>query len=682
MDFQSHQAEARQNTTKLIALFVAALLSIAALVSIVTAFALNYFTQEFSPILVIAAGAASLLVVGAVSLGKSTLIKGGGGSYVATSMGGRPIDFNTLDPAEKQLSNVVEEIAIASGLPVPAVFILDDEPGINAFAVGWTADNAAIGVTRGALQHLSRSELQGVIAHEFAHIRNGDTKIKTRIIGWVFGIAVLSVLGRLLLEAMFYAPRRRSSSNNKNVGGLLLAMTMVGVGLLIIGSVGTFFARMIQAAVSRQREHLADASAVQFTRDPDGLGQALSKIGGMSGDNRIRSPHAVEAGHLFFASAMNSRFATHPPLKSRISRLVPSWDGSFRQPDPQVAGPAQAPNSANTAGWGTNSGQQMLPGQAGIPGMSQNKALPVDPAILMGAVLATQSEPGQPAVDQGRTASPGSGGPAGPTTGRFQTPTFDGPTEAHIGYARYLLGQIPEETQNYLHTRAGAVAAVVGLLVSNEPGHRESDLERLAQATALDASYIDQASTVITSLGRPSQLPAIDIALHSIREIPWEYQEQLRQAVLDIESSRPDQDLFRWMLRRVVIRHLEDQHDTGTTKHDTSFDDVHADVKTVLTAVAWFNSLGKEWAPISYAAGLQAADLTAEALAPEESLSVPRVDEALERLSHLDMAGRHRFVKAALAIVDHDQKTTAEEAELIRVVADAVRLPMPPLLPV
>lgn len=691
MDFQTHQDEAKQGTTKLILLFGLGVLAIMALVTAVLTIVLAAVNAqesvdgvEFDPLAAVAIAAPLTLVgVGGSSLAKSSQIKGGGGSYVATSMGGRAIDFNTLDPAEKQLSNIVEEIAIASGLPVPAVFVLDNEPGINAFAAGWTADNAAIGVTRGALQHLTRAELQGVIAHEFAHIRNGDTKIKTRIIGWVFGIAVLTVLGRIMLEALWYAPRR-SRSRDKEGMGIVLAMSIVAVSLLVIGWVGTIFARMIQAAVSRQRELLADASAVQFTRNPDGLAEALSKIGGMSGNNKIRSAHSVEASHLFFSSPLTSRFATHPPLGQRIKRLLPTWDGNFRTPQPEVAGPAQAPNSANAAGWGTKSGQQMLPGQASIPGMPQNKALPFDPAILFGGILAADgSQPANsgsdapPPVDASPPQSTGNPSPA-----RFQPPSLDGPTDDHISYARELLARIPEPTQNYLHTRGGAVASVLGLLASTDPAQRQQDLQLAAHATGLDGKYIDDASDVISRLDRPLQLPAIDIALHSIRETPWNFQETLRETVLSIESSRPDQDLFRWMLRRVLIRHLEDQHDTGSSKHNVAFEQLQDYAITVYTAIAWFNSSGQHGAPAAFAAALAEAGINSQEIPPEKSLSVEKVDEALEKLSHLDVPSRRRFVLGAMAIVNHDATTTADEAELIRVVADAVRLPMPPLLPV
>ncbi len=651
MDFQTHQDEARQGTLKLVLLFGAGMLAIIALVSLLLTVLFGYSSNEFDPLPAIAVAAPVTLVgVGGASLVKTSQIRQGGGSYVATSMGGRPIDFNTHDPAEKQLSNIVEEIAIASGMAVPAVFVLDAEPGINAFAAGWTADNAAIGVTRGALQHLTRDELQGVIAHEFAHISNGDTKLKTRIIGWVFGIAILTVLGRILLESLWFAPRRRSS---KDDNGIAFALMAAGVGLLIIGSVGTLFARMIQAAVSRERELLADASAVQFTRNPDGLGHALSKIGGMADENKVHSAHAVEAGHLFFSSPRKSAFASHPPLKTRIARLLPGWDGTFRAPSVEVASSVQAPNRGNAGGWGTNAGQ-MLPGQAGIPGMPATKALPFDPAILL-AAAGEQS---------------------------YQPPHLGGPTDEHIGYARQLLARIPEETRNYLHTRGGATASVLGLLASDEPEQRERDLAIAASATGLDPAYLDAASDVISRLDRPLQLPAIDIALHSIRETPWDLQETLRNAIVAIESSRPNQDLFRWMLRRVMLRHLEDQRDAGSSKHNLRLPDLETEAVTVFAAIAWFNSSGVEYAPGAFTAALITSNFAPRPIPAVDALPVAMVDAALERLSHLDLEGRRTFVSAATAIVAHDATTTADEAELIRVVADAVRLPVPPLLPV
>ncbi len=679
MDFQTHQEEAKQNTARLVALLALGVLAIIIIVSLLLIALLYYGSGEFQPVsaFAVAAPVTTIAVVG-TSLVKSSQIKGGGGSYVAASMGGRPVDFNTLDPAEKQLSNVVEEIAIASGMPVPAVFVLDEEPGINAFAAGWTADNAAIGVTRGTLQHLNRRELQGVIAHEFSHIRNGDTRVKTRIIGWVFGIAFITVLGRILLHHLWWAPRRRDKEDNT-----AMLMLAAGIGLIIIGSVGTLFARMVQAAVSRQREYLADASAVQYTRDPSGIGEALMKIGGMGSENKIRAAHATEASHLFFSSALGSSLATHPPLKDRIKKLVPDWNGEFRGPEP-VQQPATADGSKQSGdrnnGWGT-----ALPGQVSIPGLP-NLGLPIDggtAAVLAGG---SSSLAGGGAA-QGRRAGnqpppPGSKPPPPDFNQGFAPPSFDGPTEAHIEHARHLLSLIPEATQNYLHTRQGAVAAVIGLLVSPDEELRPKQLAFAGDNIGMDPQYLDDASRVITDLHRSLQLPAIDIALHSIREIPYEYRMTLVRTIRAVESDRPDQDLFRWMLRRVMLRHLEDQHDDGSAVHNRRLDDLRAETRTVYGVIAWFNSSGSAQTQAAFEAALAATGLPLGPVPAIEELTFDRIDEALEELSHLDRAGREGFVGGATAAVLHDGKTTVEEAELIRVVADAVRLPVPPLLPV
>ena len=651
MDFQTHQEEAKQNTTRLIVLLILGVIAIIAVVSVLMIGLLYYGSGELQPISAIAV-AAPLTTIGVVgaSLVKSSQIKSGGGSYVAVSMGGRPIDFNTQDLAEKQLGNVVEEMAIASGMPVPAVFVLDDEPGINAFAAGWTADNAALGVTRGALAHLNRRELQGVIAHEFSHIRNGDTRINTRIIGWVFGIAVITVLGRILLHSMWWAPRRRSKDNSAMV------MMAAAIGLIVIGSVGSLFARMIQAAVSRQREFLADASAVQFTRDPSGIGDALAKIGGMGSENKVRAAHATEASHLFFSSssassAFTASLATHPPLKERIRRILPDWDGTFTTPEPALT--ARAEPSSQQAPGGSNRWGGALPGQVAIPGMPQI-GLPVDPAVLLA-----------PGADQ-----------------RFGHPSFAGPTDAHIAHARGLLTLIPEEVQNYLHTRQGAVAAVIGALDSPDPDLRAWQLDVARRTINMDPAYLNAASRVISDLDRRLQLPAIDIALHSIRETPYDYKMALGQAVRAIEGSQANQDLFPWVLRRVMLRHLEDQHDDGSARHQARLDQLGSEAATVYAVMAWFNSSGPGLAQASFEAALSVIGLPASPVPPIETLTFDLIDEALDHLSRMDRLGRETFVRGAAALVLHDEKTTAEEAELIRVVADAVRLPVPPLLPV
>lgn len=672
MDFQTHQEEARQSTTRLIILLIFGIMAIIAIVTALLIALLYYGSGDFQPLpaVAVAAPVTTAAIVG-TSLVKSNQIRGGGGAYVAASMGGRPVDFNTLDAGEKQLANVVEEIAIASGMPVPAVYLLDEESGINAFAAGWTADNAAIGVTRGALQHLNRRELQGVIAHEFSHIANGDTRVKTRIIGWIYGIAIITVLGRILLHHMWWAPRRRSNRDGNNATLVLIG---VGIGLLIVGWAGTVFARMIQAAVSRQREFLADASAVQFTRDPSGIGEALMKIGGMGSENRVRAAHATETSHLFFSPAMSSSFATHPPLKERIARLLPNWDGEFVKPEPteSTAGnfaDARRPAAGAPSTWGG-----ALPAQVAIPG------LPIDPMILAAGGSARTSSLAPPAPSAG--AVPASRRAPVENSRRYGPPTFDGPTHAHIEHARDLLARIPEQTQNYLHTKQGAVAAVVGALASDDPALRPQQLALAAQTTFLDPAYIDAAGKVITDLERPLQLPAIDIALHSIRETPYDFKRSLASAIEALGSTVDVDDLFRWILRRVMLRHLDDEHNGGTATQNLTLPMLHDEAVIVYAMLARHNSAGESQAGAAFDAALNRIGAPAAPLPDTGALSLDRLDRALDRLGDLDRNGREEFVSGATAVVLYDGRATADEAELLRVVADAVRLPVPPLLPI
>lgn len=276
----------------------------------------------------------TVIVGGVIFIGSLTKLSklSGGGKVVAENLGGRPVEPDTRNHYERRLLNVVEEMAIASGVPVPEVWIMDDERGINAFAAGTDPANAVIGVTRGTLELLNRAELQGVIAHEFSHILNGDMKLNIRLMGWIFGLVMVSVIGRFLLESLRHF---RGSRNSKNGGGLIIAILAAGLILWLVGSVGVLFARMIQAAISRQREFLADASAVQFTRLPDGISGALKKIGGFSEHGRIMAPAAAEARHMFFAgSSLSSLMATHPPLSQRIKAIDPSWDGVMLEAKP------------------------------------------------------------------------------------------------------------------------------------------------------------------------------------------------------------------------------------------------------------------------------------------------------------------------------------------------------------
>jgi Zn-dependent protease with chaperone function len=272
-----------------------------------------------------------------------------GGKAVAEMLGGVAVHPATADPATRRLLNVVEEMALASGVPVPQVYVLD-EPAINAFAAGYGTGDAAVGVTRGCIEHLTRDELQGVIGHEFSHILNGDMRLNIRLMGLLNGILFLAIIGGVLLRLAASQPRTRSS-NDKNNGSLTLVFLGGGLLLYLVGWIGVFFGKLIKAAVSRQREFLADASAVQFTRNPDGLAGALTKIAQFS--SRLQTPRAQEASHMFFgnglADSWMSLFATHPPIAERIAQIAPHFDAdNLRAPTPPPL-PAERPSRPGDA---------------------------------------------------------------------------------------------------------------------------------------------------------------------------------------------------------------------------------------------------------------------------------------------------------------------------------------------
>ncbi len=338
MNFFQAQDNARKKTWMLAMLFGAAVLTLLLLTNFFVALAFGWagmqtgmtFSQTIAQVPIdswIWISLGVLGVIGVASLYKFFSISGGGRT-IAEALGGSLIHQNTRDPQQRQLLNVVEEMALAAGMPVPPVYLIP-ELSINAFAAGFNTDDAVIGINQGTLDQLSRDELQGVVAHEFSHILNGDTHINLRLIAILHGILFVGMIGYGLLRAGGFSRRNG------------LPIVIAGVGLLIIGYGGTFFGNLIKAAVSRQREFLADASAVQFTRHPEGIADALKKIGGFSMSSHMSNPAAEQASHMFFGAAAQkfstSLMATHPPLEKRILAIEPGWNGTFLHNSPKQA---------------------------------------------------------------------------------------------------------------------------------------------------------------------------------------------------------------------------------------------------------------------------------------------------------------------------------------------------------
>lgn len=344
MDFFQAQDSAKKITHYLILVYVLVLFALTVLSSLVLVFLLpitigqpipefsaqTLLSDQYLPVFF---GVGAFIIGGALisSYFKSRHLSKGG-AVVAASLGAIKICSNTRDLNERKLLNVVEEMAIASGMPVPDVYLLKQEMAINAFAAGQTPVDAVIGVTQGAVDRLSRAQLQGVIAHEFSHILNGDMRLNLRIIMMLHGVEFISLLGRILTHSNRRSRYGRSRGKSNGIA------VIAGIALLIIGWVGVLFGSLIKAAVSRQREFLADASAVQFTRDPSTIADALRVIGHVSSSSRINSAELNEISHMFFVQSFTTRFsslfATHPPIEQRIQAVYPQWDGAYLAPLP------------------------------------------------------------------------------------------------------------------------------------------------------------------------------------------------------------------------------------------------------------------------------------------------------------------------------------------------------------
>jgi Zn-dependent protease with chaperone function len=319
IDFFEGQRAARRWTAALVGCFLLALVVVVAVVyaAALVAVMSSAGGSAWNPRLLVGVAAAVLAVCG-VGTGYHAVALSRGGEAVARMMGGTPVSRQTTDAGERRLLNVVEEMAIASGLPVPRAFVLRDEAAINAFAAGLSPGDAVLGVTRGCLEQLSRDELQGVVAHELSHVLNSDMRLNVHLLGAIGGLSAVSFVGRVLLRGA--GPSGRDSSR-----GIAAGIALVGLLLVMAGWVGTVCGELVRFAISRERELLADAAAVQFTRNPTGLAGALRKIA--RAGSILATPRAAEASHLFFANAacgvLDRWLATHPPIEERLRRLEP-----------------------------------------------------------------------------------------------------------------------------------------------------------------------------------------------------------------------------------------------------------------------------------------------------------------------------------------------------------------------
>lgn len=638
MNFWARQAEARQRSRWLVAIFIAAVLTIVLAVNFVvlSLFALLDAGQPVvadtlwlarHPQAAVTTTLLVLAIIGIANLYKTMSLAAGGGA-VARSLGGLRVQADTSDPLQQRLVHVVEEMAIASGVPVPAVYVLEQEEGINAFAAGHTPANAAIAVTRGALQNLNRAELQGVIGHEFSHILNGDMRLNIRIMGMLFGLLVIAIAGRTV---SWYAPRQ--SGNRRGSGGLLI---LAGVLVMALGYVGVFFGRLIQAAVSRQRELLADASAVQFTRDTTGLRDALLKIGSVRG-SRIRHPEAEEIAHMLFAPGMTRWFATHPPLLERIRALDPTFD------------PAAFDNLR----------LEVKPQPLGVVDVVSNDRLPR--SFYDSTIPAHRSMPLEPAALPGLVGNPGGREVAHAATLRESlADKFDGDGGDHIGRATALL---------------------FALVLDAAPAVRSNQLQKIRASfgTGLEAQVIGQ-SARIAGLRTGLHLALLGEVVPVLRQLPA----TARRRVLDClgELCRMDgmTSVFEYAVCTLARSYISESLEPRRTARTTSIAVTIAELQILFSSLAAHGHMEAEIAQQAYSAGM--AHLGLARIPPFSP--VPgwsgALDRALRCLDGLPPADKARLVEALGITVVHDGQLVRTEAELLRAICAVLHCPLPPLV--
>lgn len=515
MNFFEHQDRARKQTGRLVLLLT---IAVVCLVTI-TSLALGWLWRHLGEPALHLTSRASLpdpelylsvaaVIVGVVVLGAlyKQVQLSAGGKVVAESLGGRLLNLSASNADERRLLNVVEEMALASGSPVPPVYVLEDG-SINAFAAGLTPRDAVIGITRGAIEQLDRNELQGVIAHEFSHIHHGDMLLNTRLTALLHGMLLLGLIGGMLLRGWSETSTgvrisSRSSSNDKNGGGSVVLLVIgAGVVLYVLGYVGTFFGQLIKASVSRQREFLADASAVQFTRDPSTIAGALKKIGGNPLGALLSAPRAAEFSHMYFGDGVGSSwFDTHPPLKDRIRRVDPGWDGNYPKFEPRLDVALM-----NKQAW----------------------------------TSAVTGQPYQPSAVDVAVAAVGA------------------PTIAHLQEARSTLQRLDERLQRAAHDSEGAEALVYGLLLDSDPGLRARQLEAIKQRLNLSlALQLDLLEESLLRLDPGQRLPLLDLAMPALKQLDAKAFLALRENMALLIKLDGKVKLLEWTLLRIIERNL------------------------------------------------------------------------------------------------------------------------------
>ncbi len=592
----------------------------------------NYLRWTWDPRLFAGFAAGAALTIALGSFYKIRQLAAGG-PVVAELLGGRRIEPSPSQPDEQRLRNVVEEMAVASGMPVPEIYVLDHERGINAFAAGHTQSDVAIGVTRGCLKLLNRDELQGVVAHEFSHILNGDTRLNMRLIGIAHGVLWPVIVGRVCVRGSNRPGESGESILDEEASVPRLPFMLIGYVLVAAGSFGLPFIRLIKSAICREREWLADAAAVQFTRYPAGIAGALKKIGGLYKQGRLDTPHAEAASHLYFASSSFTPWfgflSTHPPLVKRIQAIEPAFDGQF----PKVKA---LPRSQLE--------RERLYERAVGHVLALEKA---DPDLFISAT-------GNPAAE-------------------------------HIRRAAALRLGLGEAVSAASRSPAGGRAITYALLLSPNEPTRGGQLEILQQeADAATAQQVNDLLPEIQSLDSRFKLPLIDLTLPALRHLDPADWRQFARIVRELIEYDRAIDLFEYTLQKILFRHLQHYYEPmpAPPRSYSSVRSLLEECSVLLSALAHIGQEEETAVSAAFQRGATCLDAPQGAvqLLSGEARSLARVDAALDRLVQASASVKRNVLLACAHTVAADGQVLHREAELLRAIAAALDCPVPPFV--
>jgi Zn-dependent protease with chaperone function len=613
MDFFDKQQRASRKTKWLVCYFLLAVVGIILTLQVVLALIIGTPPTDPELFLMVSVGVVAMVVLGSVV---KSIELSKGGRAVAAMLGGTPVDMNSREPAEQRLINVVEEMAIASGVPVPEIYVLEDQT-INAFAAGHGPGDSAIGVTRGCIDRLTRDELQGVIGHEFSHILHGDMRLNIRLIGILNGILFLALIGGFLLRMGIYAPRSDSSDGKSKAAGFLIFMGG-GLALYLVGWIGVFFGKLIKAAVCRQREFLADASSVQYTRNPEGLAGALAKISKFS--SRIESPRAEEASHLFFGSGIGDSwlalFATHPPIEERIAEIAPGFDIAAAKASAQVAFASPKVQKAQTV----------------VGGRLAESLLPGAPRVLEAAALLA----GLP--EDARSAS----------------------RELHGACA--LLYSLLLSDEEKLRERQFALIDADDAFRAEILGHYE---QRAGLSSAQRLGLVDISIPTLRHLSHEQYAVFRD----NVKKL----------AAADGKIELFEYTLQKILVRHLDLYFT---NATGNAVAFKSLLPLLPETGVVLSALASVDPRSPEQRDEAFRSGVSELLVKPSAFPLErtETIDLQAFDSALDKIALAAPDVKRTILTACGAVVMHDGEVNDEEVELLRAISDTLDCPVPPFV--